>query len=600
MSQSLIAFDTDHIKGYVFRTGKLKEIRGASSLLDRLNRVKRFTIAKAKKLDPKAITVFANGGSALFVIATDKAEQLGADVQKLYRMETGGGGSITYVIQPIPPNNATDIMTEKELDEHITMRDLLKLMRLRLRLAKDSQSDGKLQDEPRLDVVALPTHALLFTCKSCGLAYAQEMDEPETLYCRVCIGKRDEDEAVRIGKRNGKEIIRKGIPDIIRDIQSGSPPPEDNEQELWERILRILSKKGYQHLTPETSRPPDFNEFSRLQSGKDYLGLIYADGNSMGTAMEKLETLQAVQDFAKIVDNAVFEAMGDAIKAHLPVQRDTLPFDILMVGGDDIVMVTPAKKALQVAYMLAQRFRMYTDKMCAEKKIPIDKPLTLSVGVVLAPIKYPFNLQRKLADDTLKSAKKAGAEDENKSNGAQGVEATLKDAKQVGAKDKNKSIDAQEEARINFVVITGSTSLSYAKIYEEMFRLDQTKKENFYATMRPYTLTDFDWLLKQLKRGGDKRLGRTKLHQLHEAILKLNGTTTILETLTLFRNWKEDERDFIRDLVRKFDTHLSYQERQRHGTVFPWYLEARNHPDAYNIYRTPLLDFIELYDFVSS
>jgi hypothetical protein len=35
---SLVAFDTDHIKEYVFGTDRLKEIRGASSLLDRLNR----------------------------------------------------------------------------------------------------------------------------------------------------------------------------------------------------------------------------------------------------------------------------------------------------------------------------------------------------------------------------------------------------------------------------------------------------------------------------------------------------------------------------------------------------------------------------------
>ena len=38
MRKSLVALDTDHIKGYVFGTDKLKEIRGASSLLDRLNR----------------------------------------------------------------------------------------------------------------------------------------------------------------------------------------------------------------------------------------------------------------------------------------------------------------------------------------------------------------------------------------------------------------------------------------------------------------------------------------------------------------------------------------------------------------------------------
>jgi hypothetical protein len=33
MGQSLVAFDTDRIKDYVFATGRLAEIRGASALL---------------------------------------------------------------------------------------------------------------------------------------------------------------------------------------------------------------------------------------------------------------------------------------------------------------------------------------------------------------------------------------------------------------------------------------------------------------------------------------------------------------------------------------------------------------------------------------
>ncbi len=47
VSQSLIAFDTDHIKGYVFGTNRLKEIRGASSILDRLNREKTVEMAES-------------------------------------------------------------------------------------------------------------------------------------------------------------------------------------------------------------------------------------------------------------------------------------------------------------------------------------------------------------------------------------------------------------------------------------------------------------------------------------------------------------------------------------------------------------------------
>src|SRR2546429_3824287 len=88
------------------------------------------------------------------------------------------------------------------------MAEFLKHLCLRLRLAKDSlqkkmpPGDGAQRDD-QLAHVALPSHALLCTCESCGVAYAEDLwrdsDDPddEGRYCRMCIGKRQEDKKVR-------------------------------------------------------------------------------------------------------------------------------------------------------------------------------------------------------------------------------------------------------------------------------------------------------------------------------------------------------------------------------------------------------------------
>src|SRR5579863_9505211 len=127
----LIAFDTDHIKGYVFGTDTLKEIRGASSRLDRLNRDVMNTLAGRSEI--QANRIYTNGGAGLFLVDEERADVFGKLVQKEYRKVTGGGSSVTYVIQSIPedaPDDRTELM-------NFEMLETLKLMRYKLRQQKD-------------------------------------------------------------------------------------------------------------------------------------------------------------------------------------------------------------------------------------------------------------------------------------------------------------------------------------------------------------------------------------------------------------------------------------------------------------------------------
>ncbi len=429
------------------------------------------------------------------------------------------------------------------------MPEVLELLRWRIREAKSNLEVDKAPDS-----IALPSHPFFSPCNSCGSAYAEETrrdpddtEETEGSYCRICLKKRDEDFAVK-----------DSISDMIRDARE----EQLSDKTLWGRILQSLGKKRdaakqTYDLSATPKRPGDFNFFTRFTRGKEYLGLIYADANSMGKTIQGLNTLQEMKEFAQQVDDAIFDAMGYAINEHLPVQHGFFPFDILLIGGDDIVMVTTAEKALQVASTIAEQFHQFT-----------QRKYTLSVGVVLAPVKYPFGLQQTLAEETLKAAKKSGS----------------------SGKDSQ-----HEQTRINFVVVTGSTSLNYQSIYQELRRkkLSGGNDDEFHATLRPYTLSQLKILLTELEQGNKRRLGRTKLHQLREAILKLNNTTTILEALSLFRNWKTEEKAFIKQIVDKFDSR-STERKQKDGITFPWFIDGKA------TYRTPLLDFIELYDFVAS
>lgn len=565
MTKSLVALDTDHIKAYVFGTGKLREIRGASSRLDRLNR--DIMGAEAKQLDPDAYSVYTNGGSGLFVIEASQAETFGLRVQQRYQEITADGSSITFVVQNLPEDAPEDI---KHLLKH-PLKETLALMRYRLREEKNTP--------PAL--FALPSHPLMRTCDACGIFYAEEKggpgiqtpDESQDIYCMSCYNKRLEDKTVKdyldtnLPRPKGTKFNR--IPDGFK-----SP--------LWQNVIEQLGRMNYT-LPSGVDRPSDFNIFREFRGSKEYLGLIYADANSMGRKIEELSTLEEVEKFAVETDRAITRIVCETIAEHLRVgqhiKRDTdtqtplFPFDILMMGGDDIVIVTPSSVALQVAHTLAKKFY--------QEKKPDQLERSLSLAVVLAPVKYPFTLLYDLAEEALKFAKKDG----------------------VKTQDSKES--KYDKTRINFLVVTGSTSQNFDSVYATLHEKDKGKiRPSFHATMRPYTVEQLEFLLGALQKGNHLALGRTKLHQLREAILQKNLTTSVVDGLAALRNWKPEQREFVLEQVYRFDKkHQLHQWDPDNPAAlfprvsFPWFADGKD--NGVEIYRTVLLDFVELYDFVA-
>lgn len=552
-TKSLVALDTDHIKQYVFATDKLKEIRGASSILDNLNREEMRRIAHEE--DPEATEIYANGGSGLFLVDADKADGFGQRVQQEYRKRTAGGATITYAIQAIP----------KDLDlRKGNIQETLELLRCSLRKKKDWQIDH--------DHIALPSHPFMRICDACGVHYAEDRDDDEgqdpanqeKRYCNICLTKRDED-----------DYVKSQIDKLVNErIGTGKVKHDKKNPFAWERVISLLPADYV--ILPGTERPSDFNKLRGMFGGKDYLALIYADGNGMGKVMEELETLPEIQQTAGIIDSAVYEALSYAISEHLKIipasnhEPPMFPFDILLIGGDDIMIVTPTSFALDVAYTIANQFYERT-----KGKGPGGKDLTLSIGVVLAPVKYPFGMLQDLVDSTLKYAKKEGVKRQRTS----------------------------DETFINFMTVTGSTSQDFNKVYKSLHnkRVQVGGQDRaFYATLRPYNLEELKLLLDTIRDGKRKALGRTKLHQVREAVLQMNLTTSVYEGMAVLRNWRAQQREFVMQHVYTLGGRYQaqYSNDAKPGSLFPrvtfpWFADGR---DAY---RTSLLDFVELYDFVA-
>jgi hypothetical protein len=580
---SLVAFDTDHIKGYVFRTDKLKEIRGASSLLDYLNRIVMPDIAEKYHYD--AHTVYSHGGAGLFSIATEKADAFGKQVQQEYHAMTGGGASITFATLSLP-----DRITRENIHRE-DLTGFIKILQWRLQ-------EAKLHPPASL---ALASHPFIRLCDACGSEYAdaeialeelfRNLDETDERYCTSCQCKRKQE-----------DIVDNRVKQLIRLATSVNTPVSVNNnfprnEYMWTTIIERLDKLGYD-MPEKMERPNDFNVFHNFKGSKDYFGLIYADGNNMGHAFAHCKTLDEHKALAHTIDDALYTAVCTAIVRHLKIadhlkpkeqqtgelENPVFPFDILLLGGDDICMLVPASVALDTALTLAETFRNEMEQK--------QHKLTLSVGVVLAPIKYPFGLLQETASTALKFAKKKGS-----------------DAR-VNAEKAEKSVD---DTRINFFIVTGGSSSDFKAVHEAVYhQQNDTTTQDFYATLRPYAPSDLHALLNAIRSKDGANLGRTKLHQMREVILQMNLTTSVGDALAVLMNWREKQRNHVVHNVYEFAARYQIPRSDPEDPVsgfprvtFPWFFDGKvtkkvkKQLKEFDTYRTPLLDFTELYDFVS-
>ena len=290
------------------------------------------------------------------------------------------------------------------------------------------------------------------------------------------------------------------------------------------------------------------------------MGLIYADGDGIGRELERLHTLEEIRQFARAVDGAAYQAVVEAVAGHLPpaqLAKDSiLPFDVLLLGGDDGVLVTVADRALEVALTLVESFSQETERR-------IGRSLRLSATVILAHARYPFAALVKLAESGLAFAKREAAA-------------------------RRRRGEQPREGLINFLVVSSTNHLDLNTYVERVLRpRPPLSQEALDRTLRPYTTTDFRRLLQAARVLADGP--RTRVQQLREACF-LDHMHGQLEALSALLRWPESyaKREPLR-LVADFAHSAGGREVQ-----FPWFLDR-----AEQVWRTPIADVAEIFDFIA-
>jgi len=484
--QWLVCFDTDRIKQYLLATNRLKEIRGGSALIAELDEKRKAQLTT--KNGSQNVVYSAGGGAAVLVSTEQEARELIAKIERDFRAQTITA-SITGVYLEVTSGNFGAEMSRAGTA---------------LRRAKASKAE----------LTTLPVAPYLRICNSCGQhpAVFKAQDGSGEWLCQACSKKRD------LGRKE-----RKGFFDQF--AKSADP-------DTW---------------TADTM-PDDLDTIDSVASPPGYVGFIALDGNHIGDLLGKLDTVESYRAFSAGLWDLTKEQTFAALKSHGQPRNGITPFEIVLIGGDDVLLITAADIALEIALAIAEKFEAYSINVLRNANLSgIREKLTMAGGVVLAHAEFPIPAMYRLAEALQKSAKRFCA----------------------GQKYQTGAID--------FQVVTGSDT-------------DLDAMRQGVPHHRPYSLADLRKLLEHIRQLKSADMPTSQLQAMYQALFegRVNAQLASIATLGyLGRSSDKTRYNRLKEFFAEFGV-------QFNGNLPPWDATLQKQGRE----ASALTDLVELYPFV--
>jgi len=517
-SLALLVADTDETQRYVFESNKLPEIRGASRLLFDLNQQCEDLVTQAS-----GEVIYAGGGSLLALVPNTQGAQIATQIEQLYPTQTGVA-TITAAVRPLPPS-----YQEKAFGQYVGWATSWLTRR------KESKSAPPFW-------AAMPFTVRCLSCMKRPTDPQYITDNFPDPICAICFQKRE------ASQRN---IWIDQFESYLRAL---------DHQNLFERYYGAQPANHIQSTYT-------LNEISAAnRARKGYVALIYLDGDRIGRQLRDLPR-KAYRNFSRTLRQATREAVFSALATHLkptqvplsdlrPQSHNTKnstavvhPFEIITIGGDDVLLIVPADAGIPVATSIGQKFR----NIVAEQS---GRNVSMSAGVILADDHTPIRTMVDLAKQALQQAKKARHD--------------------VGGLDFHvlKSADMLD------------SKLGKMRQYPPYLQEGSSTKQRVRLLGRPYDLDSMAELWQGL--GDLKKIGfaNSQMHQLSQVLLEGRAEATLYYAYQTARDEKKGHYQLLTQLLQKL---------QATGETHPLPWEQVN--NAYHGYQTALWDIAELYPF---
>lgn len=135
----------------------------------------------------------------------------------------------------------------------------------------------------------------------------------------------------------------------------------------------------------------EINSLNDIGDSRGYIALIYADGNNLGNVIKNIKTPFQHMYFSRKLENTTKECVYSSI---YDTNFEESVFEVISLGGDDLLIVVPADKSLNIANKIIDKF-----------DTAFNYNITLSAGVCIAKSTTPIQNMLSICQHCLKNAK---------------------------------------------------------------------------------------------------------------------------------------------------------------------------------------------------
>lgn len=357
----LLAAEADRIQDLLFRSSQLREVVGGSQLLSRFcehEDVKRdedkgilHLLSDRLGVMPEVVT--SGGGSFRITFQTEnEACRFGAALAEAYYRATGGRLSVA---EPVAIADGSKQAWEEA-----------------------SETAGKRLRRAKRGGPPVATHHIPYIsfCESCGVGLAETHesrfpDEEGHYLCPACI-----DKATERAKKSKEGFLKK-----FYDQVSG---------------------------TSALNWPEDADDVAQYDP-RGYVAYIVADGDGMGRVFGGCDKDQSAM-LSRGMDDALREALAEPTRRFMKNDAANqnphlVPVLPLILGGDDLFALVPARWGLDFALRLCRTFQHAMTQWAHDHGIPHE--ITMSAAVVICKANYPYYLAHQIGEERLSETKRA-------------------------------------------------------------------------------------------------------------------------------------------------------------------------------------------------